>query len=226
MTDYTCERISTPLGRFYRSPTTKLWYPSVTTVVNDKDKEFFEQWRKDPANKKSSEESCEYGTRLHTNMENYISGKEIVYKDEIDLDHIDNIKHVKDSISDIVVQEKVLYSDELRIAGQVDLIAKYNGINSIIDYKTSRKRKMREWIHNYFDQAFCYSFMGEELLNVRTPQLVIIISVKDSGSDIFIEKTRDCAKHYLETSRNYWKNRDFIKIQDACEEYYHKEKQI
>ena len=221
--NYKCDRVSTEYGRFYRSPSTGLWYPSVTTVVNHKNKAFFEEWRKNPENQLISKQALDSGQQLHTNMENYLAGKEPEFRNDVDADHFLNMQHVKNHITNIVCQEEVLYSDELRMAGQVDLIANYNGILSIIDYKTSRKPKRREWIHHYFDQTFCYAVMSEERLNIIPKQLVVIISTPGNGqAETFIERTRDVAKHCVTTIQDYWKIHNFIQIQNICEEKYHR----
>ena len=70
-----------------------------------------------------------------------------------------------------------LYSKALGCAGRTDLIAEYNGIPSIIDFKTSRKPKKLEWIENYILQTTIYSMMFERMYKMSIPQLAIIISV-------------------------------------------------
>ena len=56
-------------------------------------------------------------------------------------------------IDNIHSLEGSMYSKQLGIAGTVDCIAEYNGELAIIDFKTSKKPKPREWIDHYFVQC-------------------------------------------------------------------------
>ncbi len=57
-------------------------------------------------------------------------------------EHIDNIR----------VIEGLMYSEHLRSAGTVDMIAEFDGKLSVIDWKTSNKPKTRSMIYNNFKQ--------------------------------------------------------------------------
>ena len=46
-----------------------------------------------------------------------------------------------ESIDNIKVIEGLMYSDHLRTAGTVDMIAEFNGKLSVIDWKTAARRK-------------------------------------------------------------------------------------
>ena len=75
-------------------------------------------------------------------------------------------KQLKDkvlsNISDIHAQECGLYSDKYKVAGRVDCIAEYNGVLSIIDFKTSTKERNDDWNENYYIQCSAYAEMYEE----------------------------------------------------------------
>ena len=62
-------------------------------------------------------------------------------------------------------------------AGRTDLVAEYDGIPSIVDFKTSKKLKKPEWIENYFLQSTIYSMMFEKLYKIEVPQIAIVITV-------------------------------------------------
>ena len=49
--------------------------------------------------------------------------------------------HLDEHVNVIRSVEGFLYSDFLRTAGQVDLIAEYDGVLSIIDFNTAKKKK-------------------------------------------------------------------------------------
>lgn len=73
-------------------------------------------------------------------------------------------------------QETVLFSKNLGLAGRCDLIASYEGIHSIIDFKTSRRIKKPTSIQHYFEQATAYGLMYESMTNHDVDQVVIIIA--------------------------------------------------
>ena len=98
------------------------------------------------------------------------------------LDRIDNIHYV----------ETMLYSETLGLAGQVDCIAEFDGVPSIIDFKTSLKNKREEWITNYFEQCTCYSLMYEEMTGVPCKQIVVLISVDgEIKPQVFVKNRKD-----------------------------------
>ena len=70
---------------------------------------------------------------------------------------------------------------------RVDCIAEFDGL-SVIDFKTSRKPKKKEWISNYFQQASAYCVMYEERTKIPVDQIVILIAVDDNGLQVFVEK--------------------------------------
>ena len=97
------------------------------------------------------------------------------------LDRIDNVHYL----------ETMLYSETLGLAGQVDCIAEFDGVPSVIDFKTSLKLKKEEWILSYFEQCTCYSLMYEEMTGIKAKQIVVLISVDDEHPQIFVKQRGD-----------------------------------
>jgi hypothetical protein len=87
--------------------------------------------------------------------------------------------------------EVPLWSAKLKTAGRSDLLAGWNGINSIIDFKTARKKKSEEMILGYFIQATCYSIMAEELTGMKFPQIVIVMAVDHEDPQLFVKDRKD-----------------------------------
>jgi genome maintenance exonuclease 1 len=83
------------------------------------------------------------------------------------------------NIDNIYCIEAPLHSDILKVAGTADCIAEYNGVLSVIDFKTSRKPKREDWIEDYFIQAFFYSAAFFEMTGALPEQIVILIAVRD-----------------------------------------------
>jgi genome maintenance exonuclease 1 len=153
------------------------------------------KWRKrvgeEEANRVSHKASAR-GTRIHELCENYINNVEDINLKRYDYNDLDNfakLRQVMDSyIDNIRMQETRLWSDTFRMAGTVDCIADFDGKLSVIDFKTSKKLKEKDWITGYFCQATAYAIMYEELTGIPVPRTVIIISVDDEEPQIFVEK--------------------------------------
>jgi len=86
-----------------------------------------------------------------------------------------------DKINNIYALEASLFSKQLGIAGTVDCIAEYNGELSVIDFKTSKKPKPKEWIEHYFVQAAAYACMFYELTNIPVKKLVILMACEEKS---------------------------------------------
>ena len=203
-----CEQINEESGRYYKTPEGKL-FPSVTTVVGDAGKEGIKAWRKrvgeEQANKISNKATSR-GTRVHTICEDYLNNEPI---DSVvtlfDLDAFKQIKNVLDEhVDNVHMQETRLYSNYLEVAGTVDCVAEYDGVLSVIDFKTSTKLKNPDWILGYRCQATAYAIMYEELFGVPVPQTVIIIAVDDEPeAQVFIQKRNHYVVPLLQMRKAY-----------------------
>ena len=98
---------------------------------------------------------------------------------------------IVDRIDNVHYLETMLYSETLGLAGQVDCIAEFDGVPSVIDFKTSLKTKREEWILNYFEQCTCYSLMYEEKTGIKAKQIVVLISVDNEEPQVFVKQRKD-----------------------------------
>lgn len=171
-------------------------FPSVTTVLSQKlDNSSLDAWKQrvgEEEAKKISTQAARRGTAIHFICENYLLNKD--YKRGVmpfNLDTFLRIKpHLDRNIGSIYGIEVPLWSAQLKTAGRCDLLAGWNGINSVIDFKTSKRPKDESKILSYFLQATCYSLMAEELTGLRIPQIAIVIAVDHEDTQIFV-KDRD-----------------------------------
>lgn len=200
-------------GRVYITPEGKK-YPSITTVLGAQSKEAILEWRRrvgDEEANRISHHAATRGTALHAVAENYINNEDEYFPPNT-MPHVKalfkSIRPILDeNVGKVILQEQPLYSDHLGVAGRVDLIAEYNGRLSVVDFKTSKRRKTRDEIKNYFAQATAYSIMFEERTGIPVPQLVIIMAIDDDPNPIvFVEKRKtwecelhDAIKHYNKT---------------------------
>lgn len=183
--------------RYYISPQGKA-LPSVTTFLGHFKKDSIQAWRKrvgeDEANKISGRASRR-GTKFHSLMEAYLNNEDGFLSEDVMPDMKQSFWDMKptlDRINNIHYTETMLYSEILGLAGQVDCIAEFDGIPSVIDFKTSNKPKKEEWITGYFEQCTCYSLMYEEMTGIQCKQIVVLISVDgEMQPQVFVKNRKE-----------------------------------
>jgi hypothetical protein len=193
-------------GRVYVAPDGSS-YPSVTTVLSILGEDSIRAWRarvgEEEANKISHRASSR-GTAVHSIVERYLRNE----------DTSDNLPHIKQSLANlrpildqsigkIFGLETALYSRHLGMAGRCDCIAEFDGVPSIIDFKTSRYPKQKEKISNYFAQASAYAIMFEERTGLAIPNTVIVMDVDDQGPLVFKEHRDNYIDLLLDTKKEY-----------------------
>ena len=74
---------------------------------------------------------------------------------------------------------------------------------SVIDFKTSKRIKTRDDIHDYFMQCSAYAVAYEEMTGTPVPNLVILISTDDHGILEFKEKRNPWVPGFKELREKY-----------------------
>jgi genome maintenance exonuclease 1 len=199
------KRITADNGtRVYETPSGKA-YPSVTTVVGLVKKDIINEWRKrvgDAEANRISSTAANRGTRMHTYCEKYLLNEE-VSPSLFDQEMFGKLKPHLNDIDNVHALEQSLYSDHLQVAGTVDCIAEYKGKMSVIDFKTSKRIKSRDDIHDYFMQCSAYAVAFEEMTGIPVPQLVVIMGVDDEDALIFLEKRNTWIGKFKEIREEY-----------------------
>jgi len=177
---------------------------SITSITSHINRQIFIDWRKkigeDEANK-ITKAATSRGTDLHTLVENYLQNTSELPEVQPISTHLFRIaKSDLDNIDNIHALEESMYSLELGIAGTVDCIAEYNGELAIIDFKTSKKPKPREWIDHYFVQCAAYACMLYELTGIIVKKFVIIMTCENGECEIYEEYDK---KRYIKLLYQY-----------------------
>ena len=215
------ESVQTDTGRYYLSPKTGKWYPSVTTVVNHETEAFWAEWRKDPKNAAISKRACARGNSVHGMVEEYL--KEGVVPDgPIDVMRFNILKPYLDRITKIHAIEETLYSDQILMAGRLDCMGDYDGEIAVIDFKTSSKEKTASQIKNYFHQATAYSIMWEEMYGQPVNKIVILILTEEGTLQEFVRDASEYRKSMLKVAKGYWEKNSFKSVQEKANELYSK----
>ena len=144
---------------------------------------------------------------MHTLTECYLLNKDLPEVQPLSQFLFKQAKPKLNEINNIHAIEKSLYSLELGIAGTVDCIAEHNGELAIIDFKTSKKPKPREWIDDYFVQCAAYACMLFELTGIIVKKFVIIMSCEDGECVVYEEYDK---RKYIQLLSKYI--REFVEF--------------
>jgi len=202
-------RVQTAKGRQYvgedENPV-----PSVTTVLDKTgDKTALIAWRKRVGEAEAtriSTESAGLGTKVHNSLEKYVLGEEWEIKGN------NHISIMAKTMVDEMVDKGLSQVDEMwgvevgliaegLYAGTADGIGMFNGEPSIIDFKTAKKIKKREWIEDYFLQGCAYALAHNEMFESKIKQVAILMIdregkyadfvIRDEEFDQYCEKWAD-----------------------------------
>jgi hypothetical protein len=167
-------------------------YPSITTILGTtKDKAPLENWRKRVGlaeAEKVTKRASKHGNAIHDKLERYLKNESVTSEGEMPKETMvfnQVTPYLDKHITKIYAQEAGLYSFGLGVAGRVDLVAAWDGVPSIIDFKTSLRAKKEEWILDYYLQATAYKIMWEEHTKLFIPQIIVLITAQDGTVQLF-----------------------------------------
>lgn len=184
--------------RYYKVPSKDELqkFVSITSVISHFSKEKFAKWREKVGEEEANrvtKRATSRGTDAHTLIEHHLLNQELPKVQPIS-EHLFKIaKPTLSRINNIHALEGSLYSQYLGVAGTVDCIAEFDGELSIIDFKTSKQPKPREWIDGYFVQCCAYACMLHELTGLSVKKFVIIMTCENGEVEVYEE--RDKAKY-------------------------------
>ena len=181
------ERVEKNDMRFYKDSNNDL-VPSVTTVLDATgDKSGITQWRRKvgPAQADAIvQESTLIGSAVHEAIENFLLGKS--WNDFTE----DRNGFLAKSISSKFISSCLNGIDEVwglesglildgLYAGTADCIGVYKGLPAIIDFKTAKKLKRKDWIEDYFLQCSAYANAHNVMFETSISNLVILMVDRD-----------------------------------------------
>ena len=205
------ERVDTEIGRFYKDSKLNL-VPSVTTVLSNTSNKAdgIADWRMRVGDEEANriiKQSTDIGTSVHLAIENYLNNKNwddfgSSYEEKISQEITKRfISDGLTKITEIWGLEVGLILDNL-FAGTADCVGTYSGIPSLIDFKTAKKIKKREWIEDYFLQGCAYANAHNVMFNSNIKQIVILMVDRDLIFKEFIIQENEF-KYFTEK----WKKR-------------------
>ena len=213
------ERVDTEIGRHYRD-SNNILVPSVTTVLSgtSDNKDGIEKWRKRIGDNEADRimiQSTEIGTAVHEAIEKFLGNKVWDHFQDTS-DQIMARKMTSkfvdlglNKISQVWGLEVGLILDNL-YAGTADCVGTYDDVPSLIDFKTARRIKKREWIEDYFLQGCAYANAHNVMFDTDIKQIVILMVDRDLifkefivGKDEFKELTDKWKKRLIYFNSKY-----------------------
>ena len=204
------ERVEENEMRFYKDSNNDL-VPSVTTVLDATgDKSGITQWRRKvgPAQADAIvQESTLIGSAVHEAIENYLLGKSWSNFTEDRNGFLAKsisskfISSCLNGIDEVWGLESGLILDGL-YAGTADCIGVYKGLPAIIDFKTAKKLKRKDWIEDYFLQCSAYANAHNVMFETSINDLVILMVDRD-----LLFKEFHIKKDEFSLYTDKWKNR-------------------
>ena len=193
-----------------------LVYPSITTILSIRGKEAIYEWRKRVGDEKANRiirRSTTRGTQFHSLLEQYflnqITDVDLFKANALAKNpgvwylFLEAIQELEQHIGKIYCIEDYLYSDEYQVAGAVDMIAEWDGVLSVVDFKTSNSAKKEEWIENYFIQGTAYAEMFKERTGIPCDQLIVFMVPDDGIPQTFTKRVDDYTELLKESIRDY-----------------------
>jgi genome maintenance exonuclease 1 len=160
-------------------------------------------------------ESAYLGTATHKHLEQHIFGEERKAGGNL-------IHQIATKLADIIIDEGLsnineiwgsevsLYSPEL-YAGTTDCVGIWKDKPAIIDFKTSRSVKKREWIDDYFLQGVAYAMAHNELFDSNIQTVVIMMVTHDGQYLEFTISDEDFVEYtdkWLDKLKDYYQVND------------------
>jgi len=196
--------------RYYTTPDGNK-YASITTILGTEEKPWLNKWRESMGSKRADKETkrcADRGTAVHNMAEQFLNNNPDHKKNysTSDIKLFNKLSYSLKRINNIRALEIPMYSDKLKTAGRCDCIAEYNGVLSVIDFKTSTSPKNKDMIEDYFLQISGYAYMFYELFDIFIEQGVILIAVeKGLVPAVFKFNTKDYIEPLVTRINSFYK---------------------
>jgi len=199
--------------RFYEHLETKEAYPSITSVLSIRDKKGLHEWRQKVGEEVANHvmiQAANRGTAVHNMVEDYLNNVDLEQVDKYKKQFLPRmmfnvLKPELSKINNIRLQEAQMFSSDYTVAGRVDCIAEYDGVLSIVDFKTSTKEKNESWIENYFIQGSAYAEMFKEHFGEEVTQVVILIVTEEGTTQVFKKNKVDYLPKLKQAVEDFYK---------------------
>ena len=172
--------------------------PSVTSILR-----LSRYNQKDTFSAKQAD-SFEIGNLMHSYLDKYIKKEEIKTEDsgnskialQLCKSIIDNIFPCIDKF---IASEATIHED-CNYAGRLDLLAEIDGKLTVVDYKSSFRKKSSYQIDEHFQQLAAYASAHDKMFNTKIERAMIFIVYKDT----FEHEVLEADSSSLNTYKDMW----------------------
>lgn len=226
MFDYSeCKKaynIDRETGRVYKTKDGE--YPSITTILGatSPSRAYLDKWRENVGLEEAnriSKEATDRGTSVHDYVERYFNLPaprnflDFYKESELEQEPITIkkpakfiIKACEDNNFTPYAQEIPLWHPKLKFAGRVDGVGLWNGTLSIVDFKTSKKKKYASSIKDYYIQATAYAVAHNYLFFTEINNFAIVIGGDAVDIQIFTGKVASYIPELKFRIKSFYKN--------------------
>ena len=207
--------------RYYQDSLSNL-VPSVTTILSATgDHSGIDAWKRRVGPKTAKavvDEATTIGTAVHLAIENYLYGKEW---EQFTDDKMGMLAHqiakrfICDCLGDIDEVwglESGLVLDGL-YAGTADCIGIFRGKPTIIDFKTAKKIKRKDWIEDYFLQGAAYANAHNVMYKTNIESIAILMVDRDLLFKEFLVNSKEFNSYTEKWKKrliNYYKTHEIL----------------
>lgn len=198
--------IYTDTGRSYA--VNDLQYPGVSSILNATDpieqQEFWHQWRSQPKNAAYSQQAQNRGSMFHAVVEHHFRKSNDPTANELAAAQLaqvlpfwQSVQGVLPRISDIQLIESAVWHEVGCYAGTVDMVASFDGVPVILDWKTATKPKKPQWCDRFPLQLTAYCGAINRLYGTRINHGVIVVALPNAEAQILQYPLGEYWQHWL-----------------------------
>jgi len=191
--------------RWYDTPAG--WMPSITTILgataSPEKVQSLQRWRDGVGHEEAdriTQEAADNGTMVHLLCERFLKGQKIdalIDGQPPTPKSMKGFNSLKFKLRNIKVwgQEVALFSKRFEVAGRCDVICEYSGLPAIVDFKTARRIKGYDDIHDYKVQLAFYGAAHNEMFGTNIKDGIVLMASDEGFPQEFRIKLED---HYDE----------------------------
>jgi genome maintenance exonuclease 1 len=173
-------------GKFYETPCGL--FPSVTTILQATmpadQKNRLKNWhqRKGAEAEIFRQEAADRGKVIHRLIEARFKGEDVECPSDVS-EFWHEARKILGAIGEVSAIEQAVYHPQLQYAGTLDLLAQWQGILTLFDFKTSHREKRSQWLTDAKLQIAAYRGacrleIPQGLIMVITPHTVQVFTLE------------------------------------------------
>ena len=181
-----------PTGsKFYETP--RGLYPSVTSILQAtmpaEQSQRLNQWKQRNGSDAENlrQQASDRGKIIHKLIEARLKGEEMECPPDVNGFWNESQKILR-AIGEVIAIEQPVYHSQLHYAGTLDLLAYWQGVLTLFDFKTSHREKRSQWLTDAKLQIAAYRGAYERLYDTEIAQGLIVVITPNAVQLFTLEK--------------------------------------